>query len=381
MSAGQRLSRPAKAAFAGALAIYLTVAAWLVWRTSILEPYSDMYDWLVRWRVWQVDGDLGRYLWAPHNFHHLVWTFAVLGLDIGAFGASGYLFLAVGVLCLAGTAAMLARLAAQAAEQGLRLVGAGVALALSLMGCDILDATADINTTYVHALVFAVAAILLAQALGGRPTLRRGGALACAVAAGLGSAAGLAVWPALLFAGLRRGERRWAAVVLAAGAALSALYLVGDTSPTAGAATHGGVIEAAELFLNYLALPWVRAAPAAGLPIGVAVLAVSVAAIVAKARRGRCRPGARGHRADRFFPGDGGHGGRGADRSHGAQPGAHALRGVPDPAARRSLGPGAALSAARLGGPARPLERGPGRRRGADGRPPGGDGGLRDPHR
>ena len=284
--AGPRLSRPANAALATALTIYLGAAAWLVWRTSILEPYSDMYDWIARWRLWQADGDLGRYLWAPHNFHHLVWTLTVLGLDIGAFGASGYLFLAVGVACLAGTAAMLALLAAQAAGPGLRLMGAAGALALSAMGCDILDASADINTTYVHALVFAVAAILLAEAPGGRPALRRGGALACAVAAGLGSAAGLAVWPALLFAAWRQGDRRWMLTVFFAGAAFSGLYLLGDSSPTSGAATQGGPVAGVELFLNYLALPWVRALPRAGMPIGVVVLGVSAVAVVAKGRRG-----------------------------------------------------------------------------------------------
>ncbi len=279
------LSRPVTAVFGGALAIYLGIAAWLTWRTSILEPYSDMYDWLVRWRQWQADGNLGRYLWAPHNFHHLVWTFTVLGLDIGAFGASGYLFLAVGVGCLAATAVMLARFAGRAAGPGLQLVGGGVALALSLMGCDILDATADINTTYVHALVFAVAAILLAGAPGDKTLLRRGAVLVCAVAAGLGSAAGLAVWPALLFGAWRSGERRWLLALLAATGEFSTLYLMGDTSPTSGVAAHVSPVEAIELVLNYLALPWVRALPAAGLPIGVAVLAVSLAAVGGALRR------------------------------------------------------------------------------------------------
>jgi hypothetical protein len=280
------LSRPVQAVFTLALALYLAVAGWLVWRTSILEPYSDMYDWIARWRLWQAGGDLGRYLWAPHNFHHLVWTLMVLDLDIRAFGASGYLFLAVGVTCLAGAAAMLAWLAAQASGPDLRLVGGGVAAALSAMGCDILDATADINTTYVHALVFAVAAILLAEAPGGRRVLRRGGALACAAAAGLGSAAGLAVWPALLVAAWRQGDRRWLLSVLAAGVVFSGLYLWGDSSPASGTAAHGAAVEAVELILNYLALPWVRAAPAAGLPLGAVVLAVSLAATASGLRRG-----------------------------------------------------------------------------------------------
>jgi hypothetical protein len=282
------LPRAVRLAFAAALAVYLGCAVWLVWRTAILEPYSDMYDWMGRWYRLQTDGDLGRYLWAPHNFHHLVWTFTVLDLDIRAFGARSYLFVAVGVLCLAGTAAMLAGVAGAAAGHGLRLVGAGVAAALSAMGCHILDVNADIETAYVHALVFAVAAILLAQAPGGRPILRRGGALACAVAAGLGSAAGLAVWPALLFGAWRSGRHGWTAVVLAAGAAFSGLYLLGQgPSPDAGLGAVGGrPAEAVALAINYLALPWSRAVPAVGWPLGLTVLVVALTAVALKGRRG-----------------------------------------------------------------------------------------------
>jgi hypothetical protein len=290
LSEGPRpgLSPAVRLVFALALALYLGVAAWLLWRTSILEAYSDMYDWIARWDRLQADGELGRYLWAPHNFHHLVWTFAVLGADIRAFGASGYLFLAVGALCLAATAAMLASLGAAVAGPGLRLVGAGGAAALCLTGCNVLDASVDINTTYVHALVFAVAAILLAEAPGARSLRRRGGALACAVAAGLGSAAGLAVWPALLFAAWRAGERRWMWAVLAAGVAFCGLYLLGETAGPAGAAGSASGVrlgEAIALAVNYLALPWLRGAPSAGWVIGLVVLALSAAALAAKGRR------------------------------------------------------------------------------------------------
>ena len=259
-----RLRGAVRLIFGVALAAYVAVAGWLVWRTSILEAYSDMYDWVGRWRLFHAGGDLGRYLWAPHNFHHLVWTFAVLDLDIRVFGARSYLFLAVGVGCLAVIAAMLAWAGAAAAGRGLRLVGGGVAAALCLMGCNVLDATADINTTYVHALVFAVAAILLAEAPGGRRRLRSAAALICAAAAGLGSAAGLAVWPALLFGAWRpRRSGSRALAVVAAGGAFSLLYLVGQTSgagaAVAGSGLSGHLADAGALALNYLGLPWVRA--------------------------------------------------------------------------------------------------------------------------
>ena len=285
-----RMGGSARLVFSAALAAYGAVAGWLVWRTSILEAYSDMYDWVERWRRLRADGDLGRYFWAPHNFHHLVWTFAVLDLDIGVFGARSYLFLAVGVACLAAVAAMLAWAGATAAGPGLRLVGGGVAAALCLMGCNVLDATADINTTYVHALVFAVAAILLAEAPGGRPRLRLAAALVCAAAAGLGSAAGLAVWPALMLGAWRQDDRRAGLAIAGAGGAFSLLYLLGQTSgagvASAGAGLTAHAIEAGSLVLNYLGLPWVRALPSLGWAAGLVVLAIALGAVALKARRG-----------------------------------------------------------------------------------------------
>ncbi|WP_372786404.1 hypothetical protein [Phenylobacterium sp.] len=286
------LAAPARWIFAAALGLYLAIAAWLVWRTSILEPYSDMFDWIARHERFRADGDLGRYLWAPHNFHHLVWTFAILDLDTRAFGASSYLFLAMGVLCLAGTAALLACAAGAAAGRGLRLIGAGGAVALSAMGCHVLDASADINTTYLHALVFAVAAIVLATAPGERAPLRRGGVLICAVAAGLGSAAGLAVWPALLLVAWRAGDRRWAVAVVITGIAFSLIYLLGQAAP-ASPMTAGGLTRLAEavaLFVNYLGLPWVRGIPGLGWLVGVMVLGLSLAALIGKGGRDAAWP-------------------------------------------------------------------------------------------
>lgn len=291
---GPGLGPKAGLTFAAALAVYLALAGWLVWRTAILEPYSDMFAWMARYYRFQADGDLGHYLWAPHNFHHLVWTFAILALDIRAFGANSYLFLTVGVACLAATAAMLTSVAASAGDRRLRLVGAGGAAALSLMGCYVLDASADINTTYVHALALAVAAILLGEARPGEapPNSRRVAALLCAIGAGLGSAAGFAVWPALLFGAWRRNDLRWALIVLGMGALFSLSYAVGETS----LANPGGVsgderlIESIALFLNYLGLPWVRGIPDTGWMVGMAVLAAAMAALAFRGRQGAARP-------------------------------------------------------------------------------------------
>jgi hypothetical protein len=275
--------------FAAALAAYLAIALWLVWRTAILEPYSDMFDWVERYDRWRTEGGLWAFLWTPHNVHHLVWTFLILLADIRVFGAASGLFLAIGLAALVATAGLLAATAAAAAGTGFRLLAAGGAAALSVMGCHVLDANADINTTYLHALVFAVGAVLLAERRAGHPG-RAAGALACAVAAGLGSAAGLAVWPALLVGALRERAWRWAALVAAAGLAFGALYLVGEPRTAAAAVPPGRWLAAGELFLTYLGLPWARGLQGFGWLLGAAALAASLAAVKACGRPGEPWP-------------------------------------------------------------------------------------------
>ena len=62
--------------------------------------YSDMFDWIERYFRLQSDGDLAAFVWAPHNAHHMAWTFLILLGDIRAFGAASGLFLAVGCAAL-----------------------------------------------------------------------------------------------------------------------------------------------------------------------------------------------------------------------------------------------------------------------------------------
>ena len=271
-------SRLVRLAFGGTIGLYAAVCGWLVWRVSVLEPFSDMIDWIDRWLALQRDGDLLRYYWTPHNFHHLLWTLGVLDLDARAAGGQGYLFLAVGAACMAGVAAMIAGLGARAAGPGMRLVGGGVALALSLMGCHVIDASIPINTTYYHALIFAVAAILLSES---RSPGGRFAALACACAASFGSAAGLAVWPALAFTALRGRRFGWLSLVLAAGAINSGVYMLGEGA-AGGVATvgHAGfsAVKSGLLFISFLGLPWMRAAPVVGPLIGLTVLMAGLAA-------------------------------------------------------------------------------------------------------
>jgi hypothetical protein len=157
----------------------------------------------------------------------------------------------------------------------------------------VLDASAVINMTYVHAVAFAVAAILLAEWPTRRPVVRAAGALAYAFAASLGSAAGLAVWPALLIAAWRSGPRGWTLSVLVAGLMFAALYAWGQGAPSA-TGVHPPeqlrLADAALLLVNYLGLPWGRALGGAGWLLGLGMLFAALAAVAFKGRRGA--PGA-----------------------------------------------------------------------------------------
>jgi len=277
-----------------ALGVYVLLSAYIVWRSAILQPYSDMFDWLLRYYRLEVDGDLVGYLLAPHNFHRLVWTLGVLALDIRWFGAESYFFLASSSACLAATAALLAREAVRAAAPGLRLVAGAFAAMLTLISINLLAAGLPIHATYLHALLFAVLAVVVAEPTGDGPVPvgRRLATLACVAAACFGNAVGLALWPALLWGALRAGAgRRWTLGLAMAGALFIWLYALGQPSPGGGTlAGAQGWRTTALLVLNFLGQPWSRALPGLGWVVGLVLLALALAALPFKGGKDAPRP-------------------------------------------------------------------------------------------
>ncbi len=286
-----RLSNPARLVTLLALGGYLLLSAGLLWRSIVLRPYSDMLDWIVRYDQFRANGDLAGYLLAPHNFHRLPWTFGAIALDMGVFGGTNLPLIALGIGGLGLATVVLSREAAAAAPRGLALGAGALAAMLALMAGNILDAATPINTTYVQSVGLGVLAITLAQpASDGTRSLWLGlAALACAVASAFGNAAGLALWPALAFTAWRQGDRRWLAAVTIVGAVFAALYAWGQAPGGAVGAAQRDPTAAGSLFLNYLALPWTRAIPSLGLAAGLAVLALCLAALLLKGRKGAPR--------------------------------------------------------------------------------------------
>jgi hypothetical protein len=281
-----------RAIILGVGALYLAVFAVVVWRATVLGPYSDMLNWLERYFRLQADGDWAAYLLAPHNEHRLVWTFLVLAGDIRAFGGQGWLFVVVGLGALLLTAGLLAREAGRAAGPVLAPAVAVLAVMATLMSANALDVAVHLNTTYVHALVFAVAAILLAEApaQGRRRRARLAAALLCGCASGIGSSAGLAVWPALAFGAARRRDWTGCVAVLVAGAAftLALINLPPALQPVNPVAWDmRRALSAVLVFLNYLALPELKLLPSLGWLFGLVVLGLSVAGLVSIDGRAR----------------------------------------------------------------------------------------------
>jgi hypothetical protein len=268
-----------------ALAAYLLLSAYIAWRTIVLQPYSDMYDWVFRYLNYRDGLPLDQYLLIPHNFHRLVTTFGLMELDIRFFGADNLLIVGVTTLALAGAAGVLGREAARAAPAPMGLAAGALAAMFALLGAVIPDATIHINAQYVHTLFFVVVAIVLAEpestrrGLGPRHLL----ALLFAAAAPLGNGVGLAVWPVLIYGALRSGQdRRWLALCTAAAGAYVALYASGQSGTGAKSPldwTFGDLVSAIQLALSFLGLPWTRVAPAYGWVLGLGV-ALAGSAIV-----------------------------------------------------------------------------------------------------
>jgi hypothetical protein len=268
-----------------ALAIYLAGALYLWRRSAVLTPYSDEFDWIFRWRQLQMAHDWPDYLLRPVNLHRMPWTFGLLALDIDGFGGTNLPLVLSGALSLAVMAWALAREAARAAPVPLAPAAGVLAAMLALMAGNVLDASSPITVNYTHGAVFAVLAIVLSEAAGPRVRLWRAAALLCAMASGLGDAAGLAVWPVLALSALRRRDRPWLAVIVATGLPYLALYAAGQGHDTR-ASTFGALHDphaAVQLALSCLALPWARLAPHLS---WIAGLGVAALASVALATRG-----------------------------------------------------------------------------------------------
>ncbi|MGC1301858.1 MAG: hypothetical protein WA840_05750, partial [Caulobacteraceae bacterium] len=211
---------------------------------AILTPFGDPHAWDALVFMTEKSGDWLGYLWAPHANQRIVLARALTYLDVAAFGHAHipvFLIATIGLLFLsaAGLVAILLRETGRQARPG--GFAAAVATAIAMLMLNLAageDCAFPVFSVYIFVSAFAVLALSAVEyvpASVGLAALLV--ALAGAALSGFGNAAGLAVWPVLIYS-LVRGRRGVKPLVAAAvaGGCLVLASLSGLDAPS----THLG---------------------------------------------------------------------------------------------------------------------------------------------
>ena len=283
-------------AFAIALmaAVHFGLFGYFLYRTAITSPISDMFTYIadyLRFRAGEVG--LPSYLWQPHGEHRLVWVRLLTWADVELLHTRGIAFMTAATASMAATAALLwYRL--RRTKPMLAAPLALLAPMLVLTSANVVDCSVAINTTYPITILFAVPSIVLfadAQAPNRHANLRRTIAIAAAIGAGFATAAGLLVWPILIWIAWRgKAPHPWLVAVIGVGCAYVIIYL--HDLPPYGLApaldmdaesflSPKHVWKLADYFIGFLGLPITRE-PAFAVPgraIGLALFLAGLSAL------------------------------------------------------------------------------------------------------
>jgi hypothetical protein len=296
----EKAERPALFALGAMLAIDLAIFGYVAVRGFVGQPYSDMFDFIRAEFGFERSRDLAAYVATAHNSQFLVWIRLLTTLDIRIFRGTGIIFAAAGGVALALAASAIGLQIWRSVP--VRSVGAAAALLavpLILSAIDTLGVTQPINVVYPLAAGFMILAVISFERAGTASGGRLAHlvlALSAAVLAMCGSAAGLAVWPALILSAVRNpANRRLLAPTLVLG--LIAIAVVADGllgAPTGHPASSGAgrVLRIAEYFMVYLGLPWSAVSGLSRIPLLIGLINLGVGgALVFK---GSSREGAAG---------------------------------------------------------------------------------------
>lgn len=275
---------------------YLILFAYYGYRTAILEPFSDQFDLISTYLDHRMGGDLGAYWQTPHANHRIPLYRLLVAADVEFFHASGHIYLVVAGLAIAALAALLCRWISEAAPQGLKAAAAVAAFMLLLSTANVSGVFIPFYTPAIHTVFFAVCAVFLVEprqnAEPRLEALRRLAGFACACAAALGNAVGLVALPVIAFRAFRggRADRDWLAAVLGLSGVFIALYIHPDLFDGGGeSGSLALALSAADYFIGYLGLPWVRASESLGRVAGTLILLAALTAVCRKGGPGSAR--------------------------------------------------------------------------------------------
>lgn len=294
----EALLRLLAAVLALAALAHFILFGYVVWRTVIPSPISDMFAYIqdyLGFRHGEIS--LPGYLFEAHGEHRLAWVRLLTWIDVEYFNVKAIPFVIAATSAVAVTAILVWRELVRAEP---RLSGATnlglLAPMIVFSAANATDCSVAINTTYPFTIVFAVTALLVSAPSAAQPErsalLRYSGALLAAFAASFGTAAGLLTFPILLWMAWReRLSWRGLAALAAIGLVYGLVYIRGVVFLGAPGAERLGVAvyaspahfgKLASYFLAFLGLPLTRepALREVGPVFGGAMFLLAIAAVL-----------------------------------------------------------------------------------------------------
>ena len=277
--------------------IQFALFGYFVIRTVIASPISDSFAYIedyLQFRAGEVT--LLDYLWQAHGEHHLVWIRFLTWVDVAFFHTRAISSTIAATGAIAATAVLIWNQLRRAEPR------LGVATCLGLLvpmvvlnAANATDCSLPINTTYTFTVFFAVLTLVLfthPEDSNVKPSYWRVAGLLTAFGASFGTAAGLLLWPILLWLAWRECIAwRWQVMLAGLGIGYCLFYLRGlrflgldfarnGTLMTFLSAPH--LYKLADYFFAFLGLPFTRepAFGAVGRVIGVALFLAAASTIV-----------------------------------------------------------------------------------------------------
>jgi hypothetical protein len=236
-------------------------------RSAIRVPVYDMLDWLQFYDDRVRAGDWLGYLWTPHNEHRLVFTRALIALDIRWLGGQGTAF-AIFDSTLWGLSVLAAwRIVLTFNHSPTFKIFAGSLVLLILSPTSIATTISMPGPgQFMQTPSFALFSLVLLNNEYDNVRLRTFYcvcALACACLSSFGIAAGLIIWPVLVWSVWRAGlDRNWIVAVVGTGLLFAAFYVWNmPTKSYQFPLIIQNPLPTIDYGIRFLGLPWSHAAP------------------------------------------------------------------------------------------------------------------------
>jgi hypothetical protein len=235
---------------------------YFVEKASIRVPVVDLLDWLQLYGERSSDGDWLGYLWTPDNGHRLVFSWALLALDVKWCGNRGEAFAASGFVLLLGMATTICwKIMQSNLSISWKLTAIPIAVLLLTSADTVVMIGMQTMGSFLQASSFGVFALALLDGAAEQDHLskyRRVAAITCACLAAFGDSGGLLIWPAVMWSAWKGGLRwGWIAGMACVGTLFIAMYLWNlPSSPVSTSMDFSHTVRSFDYVIRFLGLPW-----------------------------------------------------------------------------------------------------------------------------